>query len=349
MKNQLNKFKKIINKNLKFIIPATLLIAAGGYFLWKQTSASQTELVFEQPQQRDLIQILELSGIVDAKTKARLRFLAGGKITYLGAQEGDWVKKWQTIATIDQRSLEKQLDKTLNNYMIERWDWNQTLDDTEDRWLPKSEERQVDQEQWQLENKVLDVEIQSLAIDNTVMSAPFAGILVQSPVSTSGVQVLSTDYFELVNPESLVFKAEVDEEDVAKLALGQTATISLDAYPDQTLETQLSYISYQSAQSSGGTVFLVELPIQEADLAKYRLGMNGDVAIELNKKESALSIPLVATRERGDKFYVDVKAPEGSPDPTIEKEIEVGLETERYVEVLSGLKPTDQVVIPQSD
>ncbi|MBD3250422.1 MAG: HlyD family efflux transporter periplasmic adaptor subunit [Candidatus Pacebacteria bacterium] len=345
-----NLKSKLTKSNLKYLIPGLVVLLIAGVLIIRHLSAPQSELVLEQPQIRDLTQILEVSGVVDAKTKARMRFLAGGKVTYLGAKEGDWVKKWQTIATIDQRTLQKQLDKSLNDYMIERWDWEQTQDNIEDRWIPKSEERDVDQEQWQLENEVLDVEIQSLAIANTVMSAPFAGVLVESPIDTSGVQVLATDYFELVDPASLIFRAEVDEEDVARLELNQSAEIMLDAYPELLLPTQVEYIAYKSAQSSSGTVFLIELPINQPDLNKYRLGMNGDAAIELARKEQVLSIPLIATKERDGEFFVEVaSSPNTSAEQTVEKQVQVGLETDRYLEVTAGLTENDWVVIPQSD
>jgi RND family efflux transporter MFP subunit len=344
-----NTIINFIKNKYKLLLAILIITGIGGYFFWQQAQADQQELVFKNPQTRNLIKSLDVSGIVDAQRKAQLRFIAGGKITYLGAKRGEFVKKWQTIATIDQRELQKRLDKTLNNYMTERWDWEQTQDDTKDRWLPKDESRQVDQKQWRLKNTVLDVEIQSIAISNTVMSAPFDGILVHSPIDTANVQVLASDYFKLIDPTSLIFKAEVDEEDVAQLTLGQPSTITLDAYSDETLNSQIDYISYQSAETRSGTVFLVEFPLNSDDLNKYRLGMNGDAQIELARKENVLTVPIIATKERGNKFFVDVKTANGQTagSQTEEKQIETGLETDEYIEVISGLTEQDKIVIPQ--
>lgn len=348
-KTMFNPIIKFIKNKYKLLLVILIVVSIGGYFFWQRAQAEQQDLVFENPQTRDLVKTLDVSGIVDAQRKAQLRFITGGKITYLGAKRGEFVKKWQTIATIDQREHQKRLDKTLNNYLTERWNWEKTLDDTEDRWLPKDESRQIDQKQWRLENTVLDVEIQNIAISNTVMSAPFNGVLVHSPIDTANVQVLASDYFKLVDPTSLIFKAEVDEEDIAQLSLDQPSTITLDAFGDEALSSQVSYISYESAQTNSGTVFLVEFPLNSGDLDKYRLGMNGDAQIELARKEDVLTVPIIATKERDGKFFIDVKTTDSqtTSGQTKEQEIEVGLETDEYAEVTSGLSEQDEIVIPQ--
>jgi hypothetical protein len=82
-------------------------------------------------------------------------------------------------------------------------------------------------------------------------------------------------------------------------------------------------------------------------LEKYRLGMNGDAKIQLAKKSDILKIPLNTTIERDGKVFVKVKTGEKNGRPqTAEKEIQVGIQTEEEVEVVSGLSEQDQVVLP---
>ena len=351
--------KKILNKSINFIkkhkIKIIILLIIIAIIFWQLSKNQQdsSDQTFAHPEYQDLTQTLELTGSVDAKKKARLRFLAGGKIVYLGAQEGDWVKQWQTIATIDQRDLQKRLEKSLNSYMQQRWDWEDLQDDIKDEVLDTSERRYVDKEQWSLTNTVIDVEIQDISISQTVMSAPFAGVLVSAPVATAHTQVTAGDYFELIDPQSLIFRAEINEEDVPLVRVGQQATIALDAYPDQTINTQISYISFQSIQTSSGTSFLIELPINNQSgqdpldslsiLNKYRLGMNGDVALVLEQKKNVLSIPLIALIQREDKSYVEILVDD---DQIVEREIEIGLETDDFIEIVSGLTKDDLVLIP---
>jgi hypothetical protein len=72
--------------------------------------------------------------------------------------------------------------------------------------------------------------------------------------------------------------------------------------------------------------------------------MNGDVAIKLAEKQNALVIPLIATRERDGKVFVDVRT---GPTTYEEREITVGLETEEKIEVLNGLSESDEILLPE--
>ncbi len=310
-----------------------------------KSKANQPVLVFAHPTIETITKTLDVSGVIDAKEKVSLRFVAGGKVVYLGAKEGDTVKKWQTIATVDQRTALKTQEKYLNAYSKERLDWDQRQDDIGDgTTVDESLKRTIDKEQFDLTNSVLDVELAAISISNGVMTSPFDGILIKSPTPVTGVQLLATDSFEIVNPATLTFKALVDESDISLVTQNQSATIELDAYPEENFTSAVNYISFQSVPSASGTAFVVEFPISSNDLTKYRLGMNGDVKIELETKQNVMTVPLVAIKERDGKTYVDIKIDNKT---TEEREIEVGLETDEKIEVVSGLSTSDEIVIPE--
>lgn len=345
LKNIIQKFKTIWQTKKWLVITSLIVLLVAGNKLY-QNKKNQPNLTFAYPTKETITKTLDVSGVIDAKEKVSLRFAAGGKVVYLGAQEGDAIKKWQTIATIDQNTALKTKEKYLNSYSKERLDWDQRQTDIGDgTTVDETLQRTIDKEQYDLNNSVLDVELAAISITNNTITAPFSGILVKSPTPVTGVQLLATDTFDLVNPETLIFRALVDEADIALVSKNQTAEIQLDAYPDdEKLTSSVSYISYQSVPSSNGTSFVVEFPISSIDLSKYRLGMNGDVEIKLETKENVLTIPLIAIKERDGKIFVEVKTGTAT---TEEKEIEIGLETDEKVEVLSGLTETDEIVIPE--
>ena len=347
MKKKLTSSITTLKKRWKLVTLVVIIVVAAVGYLYQKNKPVETTETFVHPVRQEIIESIELSGTVDAKQRARLRFALGGKLTYVGAQEGDVVKKWQTIATIDQATLQKQLEQNLNNYLKERWDWEQTQDNIENDYagLTEAERRTVDKEQFDLNNSVLTVEIQDIAIQNTRLTAPFDGILTTSPVSVSGVTILASDYFEVINPTSIVFRAYVDEEDVTKIQLGQTADIALDAFGEKTVGSTVEYISYTAIQSSEGTVFIVEFPLQaSAENMPFRVGMNGDASVILNQKSDALTVPIIATIVRDNATYVEVQIADGTIE---EREIETGLESEDLIEVLSGLSEDDLVLLPE--
>lgn len=342
--SRIKSFPTLIKKHWKLsLILIIILVGIGGWRI-KSANSAQDKLTFQPVVRASLTKSLDISGVVDAKEKARLKFLAGGKLVFLGAQEGEWVKKWQTIASIDKKALQTQLDQDLNNYLKERWDFEDSQDSYDYNVENKTTRRTLDKEQWDLENTVSTVEYRDAVLKETSLYSPFAGVLIKSPANVTGVQLLATDVFEIVNPQSLIFKAEVDEADIANITLGQKATIELDAYESETLNTQLSYIAYSSTISSAGTVFLVEFPLNSEDLNKYRIGMNGDAKIILDTRENVLVVPYDSTISREGKYFVKVKGANNQPE---EREVTIGLETDDQVEILSGLSENDLVLLPE--
>lgn len=342
------KIKKLLEgtrRQWKLVLFVVILLAGVGFWYYSSQQAAQKPLTFIKPSQEDLTKTLTISGVVNAKEKAQLRFLAGGKVVYLGAQQGDQVKKGQTLATIDRATLQKQMEQDLNTYMKERWDFETDKENLDDLDPTLENRRNMDKSQWDLENQVLSVEMRDIAINNTVLSAPFNGVLTYSPTRVKGVQLLPADYFEVVNPETLVFIGRVDEADIAQVKMGQNTKIVLDAYPDNELNTTVSYIAYTSSQNTTGTVFDVEFPLAQIGQRElFRLGMNGDADIILDERKDVMTIPIIATKQRDDKLYVDVRTGEKT---TEEREIQVGLETEDKYEVLGGLSAEDEIVLPE--
>lgn len=344
---------KKIKKNWKILVAVLIILIIGGAWFFNNQQQTKEEITTANPEIKTLEKTLEISGVIDAKEKARLRFLAGGKVVFLGAKEGDSIKKWQTIATIDAASLQKQFDQTMNQYLKERWDYEQYRDDVvensdgTERIIPDLETRRlVDKNQWDLENSVLSVEIQNIAIQNTRMVSPIQGVLVSTPVVVAGTQLSPTDYFEVVNPDTLIFRAAIDEVDIGGIKIDQTANISLDAYPEESFTTAVKYIPYSGTVTSSGTVFIIELPIFEASdkgLEYFRLGMNGDALIVLDTVENALVIPIEATRVEDGITYVELLLDSGE---TEERQITTGLETDDEIQVVSGLTESDTVIIP---
>lgn len=340
----MKKIQSFFKRRWKLLLVIALLLGGIGYWYTSSQAKNKEVVTTEKPARGELRKTLEVSGVVDAKEKAQLRFISGGKVVYVGAKEGEFVKKGQTIATIDRASLQKQLQQDLNEYKKERLDFDVDAEENRNADLDLRERKALEKNQLDLENSVLNVEIQSLSFSNTWVSAPFAGLLTKSPASVTGVQLLASDVFEVVNPSTLLFRAAVDEADISNVKIGQQATIVLDAYSEDEILTAVEYIAYTSSESSTGTVFVVELGLPAADdLSYFRLGMNGDVSIILEEKANALSVPLDATIERDDKMFVEVKNTDGTIS---EREIKTGLETNDRIEVIEGLSETDDVVIP---
>lgn len=317
-----------------------LVIAFAGYRYYQSQQIEYTEYPVSRATLRDT---LELSGKVASDRSASLRFLAGGLVTYLGPKEGDSVKQWQTLASIDTRQLNKVMEQKLNLYNIQRTTFDQTIDDN-DNSVPDGElgdtlKRLLEKNQYQLENTVADVEYHDLTLKLSRLSSPISGILIHAPIDTANIQVTAADTWLVVDPDSLYFSADLDESDLGRVELGQKVIVTLDAFPDQEFPSSIEHISYRPKETSVGTTYEVKLSLPKAEMSKLRLGLNGTAAIILEEKKDVLTLPSSALTLKDGKTQVTIK--NGNKYET--REIETGIENGGIVEILSGLGDQDYV------
>lgn len=175
----------------------------------------------------------------------------------------------------------------------------------------------------------------------------------------------------------------VDELDIAKIQLGQSAGITIDALPDESYTGTVSRISQVGQAQGGVTTYDVTLTIQET--GGLRIGMNASAEILVDKREGVVILPLEAIQYQGDRPYVlladggvqsgtngtpgaDVPGGKDFADMTdAEKQamaadmmnslangggtvqyVEIGLMNEQYAEIVSGLSAGDTVLVPVS-
>lgn len=330
-------------KNHKIIVGVVVVLV--GFGLYRYFSSGKATYTEYSVAKKDLQETFELSGKVTAGSSATLRFSAGGLITYLGAKEGDTVKKWQTLASIDTRQLQKTLEQKLNLYSIQRGTFEQTIDDNDnsvpDGDLGRTLKRLLEKNQYQLDNTVKDVEYLDLSVKLSRLSSPIAGVLIHAPIEVSNVQVLATDTWVVVDPDSLYFSADLDETDLKRVSVGQKVIITLDAYPDNRIESSIKSISYSPKETTAGTTYEVKLDLPRSELSNLRLGLNGTAAIILSEKSGVLTLPSSALSGSGTETKVIVK----SGNKYSEKVVETGIENEGVVEILSGLGESDHVYV----
>jgi len=237
--------------------------------------------------------------------------------------------------------------------MHQRWDFDQirednlvTTDNYDDYSFTNTIERLIEQEQFTLNSEVLDVEIQDLTNRLATLTSPITGIVTQIDTPIAGVNVTITDKFQIVDPSSLYFEVEIDESDVASIVASQSAQITLEAFTNDPINSQILSIDFASSLSdSGSTVFKAKLSLSSPDALKFRLGMTGDATINLQQKTNVLTVPLEALQGNNGKTIVKVL----ENNQPVEKEVELGLETDTEIEILSGLKQGDLVIIGEEE
>lgn len=331
-----------------------LLVVAGGVgaflyvsFFRQQSVSAETYTVKAE----SLQDILALSGFIDAGEVVDLQFQSAGRLAWVGVQEGDRVKKYQGIASLDTRQLQKSIEKYLNAYDRQRRSFDQTEDDrSDDASLGISDEirqrarRVLESAQFDLNNSVLDVEIQTIAKEFAYLYSPIEGIVTRVDAPQAGMNVSFSHVYQIINPASLYFSLSVDQTDVVRVREGMRGSVTLDAYPDRTIEGVVTRISFTPRQNEAGTVYEVQLEIPIPEDMPYRIGMTGDVTFILDEIPSAIAIPFsyIDEKEDGTPFVLVQSGGKTSSVP-----VETGAEYDGLVQILSGVGVGDVLVSPE--
>jgi RND family efflux transporter MFP subunit len=154
---------------------------------------------------------------------------------------------------------------------------------------------------------------------------------------TGGVVLVS-----LAGAKTLFLKGLVDENEIARVRLGQPARVRTEAYPERAFEGVVAEIAPLGQRVQNVTYFELEIEIVDADASLLRPRMSGDADIVAEVVEGALFVPESALRYRGEQIYVEVVA-RASEARVEERDIEIGIVDGSRVQVLSGLAEGDEV------
>ncbi len=343
MKKLFKNPKKIITT---IVIALIVFLIIRNYNIKKMESLGYNPKkdILVTPQIQTIASKLNLAGSIDAQSKVTLQFQTAGQLAWLGVKVGDTVKKYQAIASLDKTSLKKNLEIQFNNYNSTLSNFYDTTDDYKDTVITTEFQRILDRNQNTLNNAVINYELTDLAIKYATLTSPINGIVTSVGSALPGTNIIpSSNTYSIVDPNTIYFKSEIDQEEVNRITQGQKAQIILDSFEDEVIDSQIKYISFTPIAGQSSIVYEVQFEFpQTNDELTYRLGMTGNAEIIMDQSIDALTIPIEAVIEEENKKFVFVYK---SNKEIIKQEIKTGIESELEYEVLEGLSQYDQVVI----
>ena len=142
--------------------------------------------------------------------------------------------------------------------------------------------------------------------------------------------------------------AMVDEVDVVRLAVGQTVWVTGNAFPDLRMRGTVTRVSAQPLpKARGATRFEVKVtldPLEADQRGRLRTGMSCTLEIVIYNKTAALMVPIGAVERSGRSHRLGVIDRETRM--VRHREVKIGPTTLDSVEITSGLKPGDEIVVP---
>lgn len=176
--------------------------------------------------------------------------------------------------------------------------------------------------------------------DDAVITAPTTGVLVDL-LFDEGEQVSSTEVAASFITEQLQVSANVSETDVAKVSVGDPVEMTLDAFSIQeTFSGKVVSLNPAETVIQGVVYYEATVVFEEVD-PRIKPGMTVNLDIVTDTREEALQIPAAAIQYEEEGTFVWVLDGEERE----RRDVILGLEGDRMVEVLEGLSEDETVVL----
>jgi len=205
----------------------------------------------------------------------------------------------------------------------------------------------------------ISLDLARLRLEQATLTAPFDGTVttvnVEVGAMAGGAAVALTDL------SKMSVDVWLNENDVAKVAIGQRATVTVDAFPKVELTGAVTYIAATSQTQSGVVLYPMTItldPVQGG--VALRAGMTAAVETTVAEKTDVLKVPLAAIRNVEGQSFVLKKATGGEAQPQatgtaqpgqqslpgfVSVPVTVGATMQGEAEILGGLAEGDVVSI----
>lgn len=365
---------RTLRKTLRWSLLA-VVIAAIGAIIWHTTRPVPVEIVIRPVEtgQVDKIVANTRAGTVEACRRAKLSPSIGGQIAKLPVKEGDSVTAGQlllelwnndlvaqtALAQSEVTSAESRAKSACLQAEVAQREADRQIklrrsgsasEEQADKTITRAQSLQAECKATRamVETSRARVGVAKANLDRTRLTAPFSGIIAQINgelsefVTPSPIGIPTPPAVDIVDISCFYVTAPIDEVDAAAIDTGLPAIISLDAFGDRHFSGRVRRIApFVLDREKQARTVDVEVEFTRPEDFKHLLaGYSADVEIVLDARKDTLRIPTHAILD-GKRVFVYL------PDRKVirERSIQAGLSNWEYTEVLSGLKPGEQVVV----
>lgn len=363
------------NKRKKYIVAAIAAIVIAGLIIFfvargkGRTSKDGESFVSKRG---NVTYFTEQTGIIKARVGAIVKVgtRATGVLTMLKYQVGDYVKKGELIATIDDRellantrNLEAQIEEQKKDLEVKKaqYLYNKTDYEREERLLVKefTTKDSVDKAKKELDIAAAQVELGKakvkeaveklkaleVSLSYTKIYAPISGYVSQVTTQEGETVVAglsAVNLITIIDATKLEMWIYVDETDIGRVRPGMKVEYWVDAYRDKRFSGTIDLIYPQPEIKENVVYYLAILKIDLKDTTFLKPEMTTHVRIIIDEKKDVIIVPNNAVRFEDGKNVVYVKL----KDRIAWKAVTPGIRDDRFTEIVSGLGEGEHVVIP---
>ena len=192
------------------------------------------------------------------------------------------------------------------------------------------------------------VEAARASLTRTVLRAPFDGIVAKVTgemgefTTPSPPGIPTPPAIDLIDDSCLYVTAPIDEVDVARVRVGQPATITIEAFPGRRFSGRVTRVApyVVDLEKQARTVDVEVELTNPGDAQSLLVGYSADVEIILEVRDNVVRVPTQALLE-GNRVLV-FTAGDGQ---LVERQLQAGLSNFAFTEITSGVQPGEKVVL----
>ncbi len=296
---------------------ALAVVVVGGAWLAfraiRAPRAAAVTIATEALATRDIAQTVEATGTVQPVEVVEIKSKASGQILSMPVQLGSVVKAGDLLAQIDAVTVQNQYNQSLAALKAAQADVDisgaakRRADELFSQEVLTADQHEsavlaFANAQSSLARAHSDLEIARQALHDATVRAPSAGTVIEQDV-TKGQVIASatssasggTTLLKMADLNRVQMQALVGETDIGNVKPGQTATVTVDAFPNRPFHGEVVKIQPQAVIQQAVTMFPVLIAISNEN-GLLLPGMNGEVTISIDERSRVLAVPLDAVR-----------------------------------------------------
>lgn len=387
------------NKLLKIlvIIVAVLLVLA---VIGKKQGWFGKELMIkvavEKAEKRTIVEMITANGKIQPEKEVKLSPDVSGEIVLLDVAEGDYVNAGDLLFKIKpdtyismrdraQAALESaraRLSQAKAQYIQAELAYKRSKKLFEENTISESEfeqseasykvaEAEVEAARFSVKSSEASLNEANENLTKTTVYAPMSGtvssLLVEQGERVVGTEMMSgTEVLRIADLTRMEARVEVNENDIIKVSLNDTAIIEVDAYLDHKFKGIVTEIA-NSAKTTGATsdqvttfdVKILVLPSSYSSLENngdnnpFRPGMSTTVEIQTETRQDIITVPIQSVTVRTDSSNAALTLAdeeektivfESDGAYALAREVKTGIQDNNFIEIISGIQENAEVI-----
>ncbi|EGV30068.1 efflux transporter, RND family, MFP subunit [Thiorhodococcus drewsii AZ1] len=307
------------------------VLAGGGWLWWREAPVAVTVVA---PTRGPAVEAIYATGSVEPGVMLPIASRAAGNLVELNADEGDQVVKGQALARLDDTDLTNTVQELDARARFARLNLQRMRELVQRKVVATIE---VDQARADLEAAEAVLRRAKAQRGFMALTAPADGLIIRRDGEIGEFIPAGQAVFYLSCCAPLRVTADVDEEDIPQVRVGQAVVLHADALPEQVFDGEVSQITPKGDPVA--RTFRVRIRL--ADPAGLRIGMTVDANLILTERQDALLVP--STALQNDVLWLVA-------DGRLHRQpVRIGVAGALRTEILDGLPPDALVVATPSE